>query len=77
MDEPDRFARVLLHFLDTTQPLPFDRAALKDRMINRSSAIAEPSDDTAQTTPQTDTTLLAAGNCAGLRGSTGSIRNSR
>jgi hypothetical protein len=45
MDEPARFARVLLHFLDTTQPLPFDRTALKDRMINRSRAIAEPPHD--------------------------------
>jgi pimeloyl-ACP methyl ester carboxylesterase len=42
MDEPERFARVLRHFLDTTQPLPYDRAALKDRMINRSRAIDEP-----------------------------------
>jgi pimeloyl-ACP methyl ester carboxylesterase len=52
MDEPTRFARVLLHFLETTQPLPFDRTALKDRMINRSRAIAEPPHDTAQSTPQ-------------------------
>jgi pimeloyl-ACP methyl ester carboxylesterase len=58
MDEPDRFARALLHFLDTTQPLPFDRAELKDRMINRSRAIAdtaaEPAADTARTTPPTE-----------------------
>jgi pimeloyl-ACP methyl ester carboxylesterase len=53
MDEPARFAQVLLHFLETTQPVPFDRAELKNRMINRSRAIAQRSDDTAQANPQT------------------------
>lgn len=51
MDEPARFARVLLHFLDTTEPLPFDRAELKERMIRRSRALAEPVDDTTRTQP--------------------------
>jgi pimeloyl-ACP methyl ester carboxylesterase len=53
MDEPARFTQVLLRFLDTTQPLPFDRAALKDRMINRSREITEPAGDETLTKPPT------------------------
>lgn len=36
MDEPNRFARVLLAFLATTQPIPIDRAMLRERMAARS-----------------------------------------
>ena len=38
MDEPNRFARVLLSFLDTSRPIPIDRAMLRDRMASRSIA---------------------------------------
>jgi pimeloyl-ACP methyl ester carboxylesterase len=41
MDEPIRFARVLLQFLDSTVPIPIDRAMLRKRMTNRSPAIGE------------------------------------
>lgn len=36
MDEPARFARVLLHFLATTQPAVLDRATVRERMAQRS-----------------------------------------
>jgi pimeloyl-ACP methyl ester carboxylesterase len=36
MDEPARFVKELLHFLDSTQPIPMDRAQLRDRMAKRS-----------------------------------------
>jgi pimeloyl-ACP methyl ester carboxylesterase len=39
MDEPARFAQVLLAFLDTSEPVPISRALLRDRMTNRSRAI--------------------------------------
>jgi pimeloyl-ACP methyl ester carboxylesterase len=39
MDEPARFARVLLAFLATGRPIPISRALLRDRMTNRSRAI--------------------------------------
>jgi pimeloyl-ACP methyl ester carboxylesterase len=42
MDEPARFAKLLLAFLDATEPVPFNRALLRDRMIERSRAIADP-----------------------------------
>ena len=32
LDEPDRFARVLLEFLESTEPAPIDRALLRARM---------------------------------------------
>lgn len=35
MDEPTRFARVLLHFLETTQPMQLDRATMRERMAQR------------------------------------------
>jgi pimeloyl-ACP methyl ester carboxylesterase len=41
MDEPARFARVLLHFLDSTEPVPIDRALLRDRMADHSRATRE------------------------------------
>jgi hypothetical protein len=41
MDEPARFARALLQFLDSTEPLPIDRALLRDRMTRRSRAIGD------------------------------------
>ena len=41
MDEPARFARVLLQFLDTTEPIPIDRALLRNRMANRNRVIRE------------------------------------
>ena len=40
MDEPDRFARVLLRFLASTEPVPIDRALLRQRMATRSRAVA-------------------------------------
>jgi pimeloyl-ACP methyl ester carboxylesterase len=36
MDEPTRFARVLLRFLESTEPAPIDRALLRDRLGNSS-----------------------------------------
>ena len=39
MDEPTRFARVLLQFLDSTEPVPMDRVQLRDRMANRSEVL--------------------------------------
>jgi pimeloyl-ACP methyl ester carboxylesterase len=41
MDEPARFARVLLQFLDSTEPIPIDRALLRDRMANRNRVVRE------------------------------------
>lgn len=41
MDEPGRFARVLLQFLESTEPVPIDRKLLRERMINHSRAISE------------------------------------
>jgi pimeloyl-ACP methyl ester carboxylesterase len=41
MDEPARFARVLLHFLDSTEPVPLDRAQMRDRMARRSEVLRE------------------------------------
>lgn len=41
MDEPARFADVLLKFVSTTVPAPIDRALLRARMANRSRAAAE------------------------------------
>jgi len=32
LDEPDRFARVLLEFLESTEPAPIDRTLLRARM---------------------------------------------
>jgi pimeloyl-ACP methyl ester carboxylesterase len=40
-DEPARFAKVVLHFLDSTEPSPIDRALLRDRMIKHSRLIRE------------------------------------
>ena len=41
MDEPTRFAEVLLEFLGSTEPIPIDRALLRNRMAERSRTIAE------------------------------------
>jgi len=72
MDEPARFARVLLRFIDATQPLPFDRAALKGLMIDRSRTIddlpAEPPADAAQVAPQAEAGPPAGGELGGLPG---------
>ncbi len=38
MDEPARFAQLLLQFLDSTQPLPIDRAQLRARMAGHGSS---------------------------------------
>jgi hypothetical protein len=35
MDEPARFARVLLHFLATTEPMRLDRTMIRERMAQR------------------------------------------
>jgi pimeloyl-ACP methyl ester carboxylesterase len=41
MDEPDRFARLVLTFLTTTQPIPIDRALLRERMTRHSRLIRD------------------------------------
>jgi pimeloyl-ACP methyl ester carboxylesterase len=41
MDEPGRFARLLIQFLTTTEPLVLDRATLRARMVQRSREAAE------------------------------------
>jgi pimeloyl-ACP methyl ester carboxylesterase len=41
MDEPARFARVLLDFLDSTDPVPLDRVRMRERMARRSRALRE------------------------------------
>jgi pimeloyl-ACP methyl ester carboxylesterase len=41
MDEPDRFARALLSFLTTTQPIPIDRTLPPERMTARSRLIRD------------------------------------
>ena len=41
MDEPERFATVLLSFISTTQPIPIDRALLRERLVMRSRAIRD------------------------------------
>jgi hypothetical protein len=41
LDEPDRFARVLLEFLDSTEPAPIDRALLRARMTSHGRALGE------------------------------------
>src|SRR5512133_1632691 len=40
-DEPDRFARVVLDFLDSTEPAPIDRALLRARMTSHGRALRE------------------------------------
>lgn len=35
MDEPARFARVLLHFMASTEPMALDRATIRERMAKR------------------------------------------
>lgn len=47
-DEPARFARVLLQFLDSTEPIPTDRALLRERMANHSLAISQPREQALQ-----------------------------
>lgn len=37
VDEPARFARVVRHFLETTRPVPIDRALLRHRMARRAA----------------------------------------
>jgi pimeloyl-ACP methyl ester carboxylesterase len=41
LDEPTRFVRVLAHFLDSTEPVPMDRAQRRDQMARRSEALRE------------------------------------
>jgi fermentation-respiration switch protein FrsA (DUF1100 family) len=41
MDEPTRFVRVMLHFLDSTEPVPMDRAQRRNQMTKRSEALRE------------------------------------
>ena len=41
MDEPERFSRVLLHFLDSTDPVPVDRATMRDRMARRTEELRQ------------------------------------
>lgn len=41
MDEPQRFARVLQSFLDSTDPVPVDRAQIRARMARGSKALRE------------------------------------
>lgn len=48
MDEPARFARVLLEFLASTEAVPLDRAQRRSRMAERSRAIAERGTSQAQ-----------------------------
>lgn len=48
MDEPTRFARVLLHFLDSTEPSPLDRAQRRDRMAKRSEELRQQRDQREQ-----------------------------
>jgi pimeloyl-ACP methyl ester carboxylesterase len=38
-DEPDRFAQVLLDFLEATEPMPVDRALLRERMMTQSQGV--------------------------------------
>jgi pimeloyl-ACP methyl ester carboxylesterase len=46
MDEPARFARVLLTFLTASRPIPISRALLRDRMTDHSRAIHSQQDQT-------------------------------
>ena len=39
MDEPERFAQVLLDFLDTTTPVPLDQAEFRGRLSERSRTL--------------------------------------
>ena len=41
MDEPARFARVLLEFLHSTESVPIDRALLRDRMAARHREVVD------------------------------------
>ena len=41
MDEPDRFARVLLDFLHNTTPVPIDQAEFRGRLSERSRELLE------------------------------------
>jgi pimeloyl-ACP methyl ester carboxylesterase len=47
MDEPARFVRAVLHFLDSTTPAPFDRVVLRDRIAARSRLPSRPGTDVA------------------------------
>jgi pimeloyl-ACP methyl ester carboxylesterase len=38
LDEPERFARVVLSFLDSTTPVEIDRAVLRERMVRAEGA---------------------------------------
>jgi len=44
MDEPARFARLLLQFLDSSVPVPIDRALLRERIAAHSRAIRDQMD---------------------------------
>jgi pimeloyl-ACP methyl ester carboxylesterase len=48
-DEPDRFAQVLLQFLDETEPMQIDRAMLRERMTTRSDGSSTDLDDGSST----------------------------
>jgi pimeloyl-ACP methyl ester carboxylesterase len=41
MDEPSRFVRVVLHFLDSTTPAPIDRVVLRDRIAARGEVLSQ------------------------------------
>jgi pimeloyl-ACP methyl ester carboxylesterase len=41
MDEPERFARLLLKFLDSTDAAPIDRALLRERLTQRNLVLRE------------------------------------
>jgi pimeloyl-ACP methyl ester carboxylesterase len=41
LDEPDRFAQLLLSFLRTTQPVRLDRAQLRERLVARSRLLRD------------------------------------
>ena len=41
LDEPERFARVLVDFLHSTEPAPIDRALLRARMTSHARALRE------------------------------------
>ncbi|HEX2809608.1 MAG TPA: alpha/beta hydrolase [Kineosporiaceae bacterium] len=47
-DEPDRFAQVLLEFLDSTEPIPIDRALVRERMTTQSDGVPPTEDQEDQ-----------------------------
>lgn len=51
MDEPGRFARVLLGFIESSDPVPIDRALLRARLAQHSRAVEAPPDAGSGTAP--------------------------